>query len=99
MTKRADGRHRAVELGVDAVDLPRDDPGTPVIPDPLGRFAVQLLDGHWFVGPHGAAQRVENPQWLDSWLAANGTTSRAALDFAGDRDLEQRFHSEFGGSR
>jgi hypothetical protein len=59
-----------------------------------GPFSVQWLNDHWFIGLPGAAQRIEDPPGLESWLAANGTADRSALDFGGDRDLEQRFWSE-----
>jgi hypothetical protein len=63
--------------------------------EPLGRFGVQFLEGHWFIGPPGAAQRIEDAQWLGNWLAANGSDSSQTLDFAGDRELERRFLTEF----
>jgi hypothetical protein len=59
-----------------------------------GPFTVQWLSDGWFVGLPGAAQRVEDPTGLDSWLAANGQMDRTALEFGGDRELEQRFWSE-----
>ena len=46
----------------------------PVTPDLPGRFSVQLLDGHWFIGQVGAVQRIEDAQWLANWLAANGAS-------------------------
>lgn len=59
-----------------------------------GRFTVQWLNDHWFIGLPGAAQRIEDQPGLDSWLAANGQLDRTALEFGGDRELEQRFWSE-----
>jgi hypothetical protein len=70
------------------------DPQQPVTPDLPGQFSVQLLEGHWFIGPVGAVQRVEDAQWLQNWLAANGSIGPEVLDFAGDDDLRQRFVDE-----
>ena len=104
MNRRADGRHRVDEVHVDdtALTLPASaDPGplTPVTPDLPGRFSVQLLDDQWFIGPLGAVQRVEDAPWLENWLAANGINGPDALDFAGDRELEQRFRTDLALSR
>jgi hypothetical protein len=61
-----------------------------------GPFTVQLLNGQWFIGSPGAAQRIEGAHWLDVWLAANGSTGHHDLDFGGDHALQQRFTVEFG---
>lgn len=62
-----------------------------------GPFTIQRLNDQWFIGWPGAAQRIEDPTGLDAWLVANGRTDRSALDFSGDRDLEQRFWTEMDG--
>jgi hypothetical protein len=67
------------------------------VPAPSGPFTVQLLNDHWFIGLPGAAQRIEDPPGLELWLAANGGLDLTALDFGGDRDLEQRFRTHFDG--
>ncbi|MDP9221317.1 MAG: hypothetical protein M3P23_12390 [Actinomycetota bacterium] len=54
------------------------------------------MNGSWFIGNAGAAQRIEDGPWLATWLAANGATGPADLDFAGDVTLEQRFVTELG---
>ncbi len=55
-----------------------------------------MLNGQWFIGAPGAAQRIEDAAWLDTWLAANGSTGQDDLDFAGDHELQQRFRAELG---
>jgi hypothetical protein len=65
--------------------------------DPRRPFTVQLLNEHWFVGEPGAAQRIEDGAWLDTWLAANGARGRLDLDFAGDHALKERFLTELTG--
>ncbi len=92
------GRHRVADgmvaesvverSGTEATDL------QPA--DPVGPFAIQWLNDQWFVGFPGAAQRIEDSAWLDAWLAANGALGREELDFAGDRELEQRFVTDLG---
>jgi hypothetical protein len=62
--------------------------------NPVGPFTVQWLNGHWFIGSPGAAQRIEDAAWLDAWLTANGSRGHGDLDFAGDREIEQRFLAE-----
>jgi hypothetical protein len=99
VNRKAEGRHRVEEVPLDdtGLALPASTdqvPLTPITPDLPGRFSVQLLDDHWFIGPPGAVQRIEDAQWLDNWLAANGFNGPDALDFAGDHDLEQRFRTE-----
>jgi hypothetical protein len=63
-----------------------------------GPFTVQQLNDQWFIGLPTAAQRIADASGLESWLAANGGPDLTALDFGGDRDLEQRFRAEFGGA-
>ena len=102
MTRKAEGRHRANELPVDgAAAMPPSGEGhVPVTPNLPSRYSVQLLDGHWFIGPVGAVQRIEDAQWLANWLEANGSAGHDNLDFAGDRELERRFAIELDiGSR
>ena len=93
MTRKPEGRHRVSELPLSEAGplaLPADDPGSATV-EPRSRFAVHLLDGHWFIGLPDAMQRIESPEWLDEWLAANGSNGHDIFDFAGDRDLERRF--------
>jgi hypothetical protein len=90
MSRNNVGRHRDLDGDPDAqaaLALP---------PDPPGPFTVQWLNGRWFIGNAGAAQRIEDGPWLDAWLAADGATGRADLDFGGDLSLEQRFVFELG---
>ena len=102
MTRKAEGRHRANELPVDGgvAGSPSEESHVPVTPNLPSRYSVQLLDGHWFIGPVGAVQRIEDAQWLANWLEANGSAGHDILDFAGDRELERRFAIELDiGSR
>jgi hypothetical protein len=99
VNRKAEGRHRVDEVPPDDTALAPFEsadqvPPSPLTPDLPGPFSVQFLDDHWFIGPPGAVQRIEDAQWLHNWLAANGFNGPDALDFSGDRDLEQRFLAE-----
>jgi hypothetical protein len=67
VNRKAEGRHRVDEVPLDdtalaplaSADQP---PLTPITPDLPGRFSVQLLDDHWFIGSPGAVQRIEDAQ-------------------------------------
>ena len=94
MTGR-EGRHRVADGAVaDPGGFPAGDAPLRLAATPTGPFTVQLVNDTWFIGVPGAAQRIEDARWLESWLAANGAHGRNRLDFAGDRDLEQRFTTE-----
>jgi hypothetical protein len=96
MNGKDEGRHRAgeVPLAETTISPVAGDNEIPLTPDLPGQFSVQLLDGHWFIGPIGAVQRIEDARWLQNWLAANGTNGPDVLDFAGDHELRQRFLTE-----
>ena len=55
-----------------------------------GPFTVQWLSDGWFVGLPGAAQRVEDPTGLDSWLAANGQMDRTSPRIQGNSKQEKQ---------
>jgi hypothetical protein len=98
MSPRSEGRHRVADGAVaDPPTLTNGQAAPPLAAAPVGPFTVQLLNDQWFIGSPGAAQRIEDAEWLDSWLAANGSTGQHDLDFAGDDDLRQRFRLELGG--
>ncbi len=80
----------------DAPVDPADSPSRALLKaDAGGRFTVQLLNDQWFIGEAGAAQRIEDGAWLDSWLTANGSSGHGDLDFAGDHELRERFEADF----
>jgi hypothetical protein len=97
MSPRNEGRHRVADGAVADPPTLSDGPLAPPLPAaPIGPFTVQLLNGQWFIGGPGAAQRIEDAAWLDAWLLANGSTGHHDLDFAGDHELQQRFTLELG---
>ena len=67
-----------------------------LVPETPGPFTVQWLDGQWYVGDAGAAQRIADAATLDAWLTVNARDGRGALDFDGDASLRARFVTEFG---
>jgi hypothetical protein len=95
--KPSEGRHRVADGAV--ADAPLDPAGFTseaiLKADAGGRFTVQRLNDQWFIGEAGAAQRIEDGAWLDSWLTANGSSGHGDLDFAGDHELRERFQSDF----
>lgn len=91
------GRHRVADGRVaDTRAVLTDTQDSLLTRVPGGQFTVQLLSEQWFVGMPGAAQRINDAESLDSWLAANGGIDRRDLDFGGDEALEQRFWTELG---
>ncbi len=57
---------------------------------------VTWVGGAWYLTAGRFEERISGDgRWVDEWLKLRGQT-RAALDFAGSRALEQRFVSEFG---
>jgi hypothetical protein len=101
VSPRSEGRHRVADGAVadPPAETDGDEVARPLAVTPAGPFTVQRLNGQWFIGSPGAAQRIEDAPWLDTWLAANGSTGHHDLDFAGDRALQQRFAVEFGARR
>ena len=95
--KPSEGRHRVADGAVADTPLgPADSADNSHLrADAGGRFTVQLLNDQWFIGEPGVAQRIEDATWLNSWLAANGSSGHGELDFAGDHQLSERFFADF----
>jgi hypothetical protein len=94
-----EGRHRVADGAVaDGAARTADAVVDPLLRSGGGRFTVQFLNDHWFIGEAGAAQRIEDAAWLDGWLVANGCSGHQDLDFSGDHQLKERFFTEFTSS-
>src|SRR5690349_9069301 len=89
---KGEGRHRVADGQAADTRAHLIEGDGPVLPrGPGSLYTVQDLAGHWFVGPPGAAQKIEDAASLDAWLSANGAIDRRVLDFGGDAQMERRF--------